>query len=365
LFTSSVRAPARVVLPLVILAVTAPLSAQQEPTPQQREHIVRKGDTLWDLAHFYLGTPFLWTSIFDVTRAVVENPHWIYPAEHLLIPPVVAATVQPTQPLGDPLPQADLPPRPMPDRPVPPPQQPQQAVMTTVDLRRPIVPLAEYLAVPWVSATAEREVVGRIVQNRDPAGSRDVLANTLHPTDLVYVSMESGSANIGDSLVVVRFGRGLAGRGRVVEPFAVLRVDSVAVGVVIARIARQLGETRVGDPVLLLGAVPEIGLGSPEPVENGIEGELLQFVAEEPLHGTTDLAFLSVGAREGVGIGDEFAVYVPARADEPSATALPATDVATVRVVKVGETTATVRVVSVRSTALRAGLPVRMIRKMP
>jgi hypothetical protein len=177
--------------------------------------------------------------------------------------------------------------------------------------------------------------------------------------------MERGSAHIGDSLVVGRVGRGLAGRGRGVEPFAVLRVDSVAGGVVIARIARQLGETRVGDPVLLVGAVPELGLGSPEPVENGIEGELLQFVAEEPLHGTTDLAFLSVGAREGVGIGDEFAVYVPARADEPSATALPATDVATVRVVKVGETTATVRVVSVRSTALRAGLPVRMIRKMP
>jgi hypothetical protein len=239
--------------------------------------------------------------------------------------------------------------------------------MATLDLRRPIVPVSEYLAVPWVSTTAEGQVLGRVIQPRDPAEAEDKLARTLHPTDYVFVGQLSGTrALVGDSLLVVRFARLIGTRGRIVEPVAILRVDSVSATTLIARIARQIADARVGDPVLALERVPAIGAGTPEPITGGAEGQLLEFHTPEPLHGITDLAFISLGARDGVGIGDEFSVYVPARtvdSDPPSP--VPATQVATVRVVKVGDTTSTVRVTTVSSTALRAGLPVRMIRKMP
>lgn len=372
LLSITVRAPVRLVLPFAVLVMAAPLEAQepQQQPPQQREHVVKTGDTLWDLARLYLGNPFLWPSIYDANRPVVENPHWIYPSERLIIPPVLQRPEG--RLLGDPTETrvgvVEQPVTPVVPPPVEePPVTAQPAVLTTLDLRRQIVPVSEYLAAPWVSPTAEGQVLGRVIQPRDPAAADDKLAKTLHPTDHVYVGQLSGSrALVGDSVVVVRLGRTIGTRGRIVEPVAILRVDSVSPTTLIARIARQIGDARVGDPVLALGPVPAIGAGSPEPVTGGVEGQLLEFNTPEPLHGITDIAFISLGSRDGVGIGDEFAVYVPARTvggDPPSQ--LPQTDIATVRVVKVGETTSTVRVTMVSSTALRAGLPVRMIRKMP
>jgi LysM domain len=370
----SITVRVRLVLPLAVLIVSAPLRAQQpeQQQSQQREHVVKRGDTLWDLARLYLANPFLWRSIYEANRQVVENPHWIYPAERLIIPPVLQ---QPQRGLlGDAVDQrADQTDdqsmaRPVVPTPVEEPVSPgQPAVLATLDLRRSIIPVGEYLAAPWVSATAEREVLGRIAQPRDPAAADDKLAKTLHPTDLVYIGQLTGTrALVGDSLVVVRFGRGIGTRGRIVEPLAILRVDSVSPSTLMARIARQIGDARVGDAVLVLDRVPEIGAGQPESVTGGVEGQLLEFHAPEPLHGITDLAYISLGARDGVGIGDEFTVYVPARvAGGDPASPLPPTEIATMRVVKVGDTTSTVRVLTVSSTALRAGLPIRMIRKMP
>lgn len=78
----------------VMLTWAAPLAAQ-EPAglPEKasgREHVVRKGDTLWDLAKLYLTNPFLWPLLYEANRGTVEDPNLIYPNERLVIPPVPA-----------------------------------------------------------------------------------------------------------------------------------------------------------------------------------------------------------------------------------------------------------------------------------
>lgn len=71
-------------------AITVPphWSPYQAPTsyPEGTQlHIIVKGDTLWDLANQYLTNPFLWPQLWDANR-YIDNPHWIYPGDPLVIP---------------------------------------------------------------------------------------------------------------------------------------------------------------------------------------------------------------------------------------------------------------------------------------
>lgn len=76
---ASRRVPPLVLLSSVLVAAT-PLLAQERgdrPAPglRQQVHVIRPGDTLWDLARRYLRDPFLWREIYDANRDVVQNPH--------------------------------------------------------------------------------------------------------------------------------------------------------------------------------------------------------------------------------------------------------------------------------------------------
>jgi hypothetical protein len=368
--SNTLRTFLRGAAPAIVLAVTAAatLQAQTPPaqTPQQREHLVRAGDTLWDLARSYLMNAFLWPMIYNANRAVVENPHRIYPGERLTIPPVTPA--EPARPLGEPVVVA--PPQPAANQAFPlvqPAEEPQDTatIIASVDLRRPIVSMAEYLAAPWLTFSAYDQIAGQIIRVVDPAATTDRLPSTLHPNERVHLGALTEGRQPGDSLVIVRFGRRIDGYGVIVEPVGLLRVDSVTPTVVVARVVHQYGDAKVGDSVLPLESLPTIGLGSGSPFEGGPRGELLEFMVEEPLHGTTDIGFISLGEDANVGIGDEFVVYVPPlELDNERVEVLPPTEVGIVRVIKVAENAATVRVLRVSNAGLTEGLPVRLVRKM-
>jgi len=49
-------------------------------------HLVRHGDTLWDLSDGYYGNPWQWPKIWGMNPQV-KNPHWIYPGDQLRMLP--------------------------------------------------------------------------------------------------------------------------------------------------------------------------------------------------------------------------------------------------------------------------------------
>jgi len=56
----------------------------------QKVHVVKKGDTLWDLAGYYYNNPFIWRNIYNANMDKIKDPHWIYPGQEFLIPDVPA-----------------------------------------------------------------------------------------------------------------------------------------------------------------------------------------------------------------------------------------------------------------------------------
>ena len=65
--------------------VLGPLG-EDEKGRMGRLHTVARGDTLWDISDAYLGTPWVWPSIWK-DNGEIENPHRIYPGDHLWITP--------------------------------------------------------------------------------------------------------------------------------------------------------------------------------------------------------------------------------------------------------------------------------------
>ena len=45
-------------------------------------HVVKKGDTLWDLSENYYGNPWAWPQVWSLNPQI-ENPHWIYPGDQV------------------------------------------------------------------------------------------------------------------------------------------------------------------------------------------------------------------------------------------------------------------------------------------
>jgi hypothetical protein len=59
----------------------------EEMKETEGTHIVKQGDTLWDISSNYLKDPFQWPKLWDMNPHIT-NPHWIYPGQsiHLSLP---------------------------------------------------------------------------------------------------------------------------------------------------------------------------------------------------------------------------------------------------------------------------------------
>jgi hypothetical protein len=350
-------------------------------TTQEVKHVVKKGDTLWDLAKFYLKDPFRWPEIFRRNTDVVENPHWIYPGEVIRIwgHEVRAEAMAHADSAGEVVSHVTT-------RPAPPPP------ITTTDggsnltvFASPLSRAAEAISSDVIGRSASGKVrpgeieaapyadrdggpkgAGRLIASVDRPGIKTTIVQSRYQlNDDLYLDLPRGLvARLGDTYMSYILGPNLGEFGQVVIPTGILRIESVSPGQgAVARIIRQFGEIELEQRIIPAPSLP-FPTGTLAPVAGGARGKVV-YVHDNPvLPSIGHYVMISSSARNGVRVGDEITFIDNSTGREESDPAPPV--IAGVgQVVRVTQYAATTIIVRQKQPTIRDGMPVRLTGKMP
>ena len=290
-------------------------AAQPPPAPRQlgaigydsqgrqgRIHIVVSGDTLWDISDAYLGTPWVWPSIWKDNREDVENPHRIYPDDRIWITPTEMRRLTAQE--------ADAILAGQPAMPEPPPAAPPEPVEILPEL--PVAPVE-----PPQYRVSSRESVGLISEAELESAASIVRALPnrvmLAQLDRVYIGLGEGQVEAGDQFTIFRTEEKVfdpdSGRllGYHVDNLGWLEVAEVHDETAVAEIRQSSGDIAVGDRLVPREVLP-LDVPTQESPE-GVEGKISFFPKSRVLMGQIDYVYLNRGSLDGLEVGSPLEVY--------------------------------------------------------
>ncbi|MGI8547832.1 MAG: LysM peptidoglycan-binding domain-containing protein [Gemmatimonadaceae bacterium] len=377
------RVSSPVAIAAALLATAAPALRAQNATPAPStdsridstrarpavvKHTVKAGDTLWEIAKFYLKDPFKWPQVFHANTDIVKNPHWIYPGQVLTIEggavkDEVAAQVNDQGFVVSRILVRAQEPTMFTQRAIRPTMDPRS---TSLD-RAPVLTVrpGEYDAAPYVADAARPLGSGRVL------GAVETLALGLHSdagfrfNDRLYISGPAGTAlRSGDRLVVARVRETIPAVGQVVEPTGIVRVDSVSTtGPSIAVLVKQFGPVMTDQIVLPAGQSFEPTTVRPVEGTYPVAAKLLWIQNDPKLPSLQAYVILGAGQAAGVRAGDQFTLFDDAPAAAVANTAPIASGL--VKVVRVTPFGATGIIVDQTQPKIREGMPAHLTAKMP
>ena len=353
-------------------APASPAQAGDSTTGQT--HTVKKGDTLWGLANFYLSDPFLWPEIYRLNTAVVEDPHWIYPGETLLVPGETRlATADELMPRMQPEPVGSVPGSTVFSLGVAQRRaESSRLAETAANYAHTAVREGDYIAAPWLANLSSEREDGRLVGLAELPGI--IQASGRHriiAQERIYLTLPAGTAaSRGQRFVTLAEGPELPGIGTVLVPTGVVELERVGNGEAsTARVVQQFGDILLGQAVAPLQRLSMPTDARPSPLANGTECNVISVPSGVVLPTLGYYVILSATTSDGVKVGDQFTLY-EARRNGPSLegvdpVTLPEEPIALAQVVKVTDLGTTAIVVSQRHPVIHAGVNARMTARMP
>jgi LysM repeat protein len=376
---------------LVSALASAPLAAQDSTQSQPAPggtHTVKKGDTLWDIAHQYLNDPFLWPEIYRINTDVVEDPHWIYPNELLKLP---ASTVVATTPSGtdvttvvddrmSPMPTSSL---------VEAPRASGSTVFSLSASRRvatvsrfgasatayphPAVRVGETFAAPWLDRLKGPDDQGTIVGSAEISGIATTTPRTrMLNEERAYITLPKDIVPArGDRYLAFVLGPVLENGSQVVEPTGVVEVERAENGdASTVRIITQYSNVEAGQGIIPIDHFTLGNEARPAPLMLGTEGKVVFISDKSVLPSVQSYVVIDVTAKDGAKVGDQYTLFVPRRQvlvkgrGDQMAT-VPEERVALGQVVKVTDHGTTLMLVDQQNPSVKVGTKVRLTARMP
>jgi hypothetical protein len=279
----------------------APAAAVPSPgkTPEGHVHVVVHGDTLWDIADAYLGTPWVWPDIWRVNPKVA-NPHLIYPGDRLWVSaseirkltPEEAAEILKRQGEGS---GADAP--------------------AALDVQ----------GTEDASDAASRremsslEAVGLVTASQ-LAGASEIVGSSserawLAQGDQVHIGLGRGQVEVGDQFTVfskaeeVRDPQTGALFGWFIDVLGWVEVRSVDERTSSAEIRMAYTEMQCGLPVIPRDTMDTVFQVRPMPRD--VEGQIIRLHRNRRMTGGNDVVYLDRGSLHGLDVGSPLVVARP------------------------------------------------------
>jgi hypothetical protein len=359
-----------------LVAIAAEAQAQQPTRPdtvRRQTHVVRPGDTLWDLAHTFLGDPYRWPEIFRLNTGTVANPHWIYPGEILRLPLAAPESTGTTAMQPASVAAARAPRVNDESRTVFTPEVRTLAAAPPLAVVTPppaTLKFGEYLAAPWVDQRGGPRGAGKILRGADiPGIGGGAARDRLQDYDRVLFAPPVGQSDSAHTrYLACTLGPLIEGFGQIVVPTGVLEVTRAPEpGVAgIGMVVNVFGEIQTGQMLLPFDSSAAELRGAAAPIAGGQQGTVRWITGEPVLPTVQHYIVVDLGASSGLRTGDELEIYRPVQhPTDPAELATPEETIARAQVLRVTPEGATAVITDQTQPAIHKGVAVRIVSKMP
>lgn len=319
---SSLRSIALALGLLVLPALALAQSQGTGVTPDGQKgeiYKVQKGDTLWAISDKYLGTPWIWPSVWKENEAKIANPHWIYPGDLIWISNGSMRKLTPEEAAALAAAGAAEPAAPAPDAgPMPvaheKPQVPEEgdpfssldSVEVTSEVKIEVPNIQGISFVTDEELKASGAVMGNHEENVWVAqGQRTIL------------SVGEGQGHVGDAFTVFRVRRALhhpvTGEklGYFVQVLGKAEITQLYPETSWARVIEAWAEIQPGDRVLPFVEEPK----QITEVRSGeeVRGSIVAFQPYRQRVGDSDFVIIDAGTKQGMVPGRRLQAYRPAK----------------------------------------------------